>query len=325
MKTPHNTRSASFALRFGLAAATLVGSAVLAAGCMVDTAPEEGDEDLGASAVDFGHVDETAANPSGFTHCATKELTQEEIDAVEVGIKNHRTISQKPGATANANVTGGTINVYFHVINKGAGIANGDVTAQMISDQMNVLNAAYAPWGWQFNLVSTDRTTNATWYTNCYGTSESAMKTALRQGGAADLNVYTCNPSGGLLGYATFPWDYPSNLKKDGVVILYSSLPGGSAAPYNLGDTATHEIGHWMGLYHTFQGGCAKQGDLIDDTPAEKSAAFGCPAGRNTCPATGADPIYNFMDYTDDACMNTFTAGQDARMDAAYSAYRLGL
>jgi hypothetical protein len=232
-----------------------------------------------------------------------------------------------PSAAAAA-VTGGVVNVYFHVINKGTGISNGDVSDQMISSQMAVLNAAWAPWGWSFNLVATDRTTNAAWFTmSPNSTAETQAKAALRRGTADDLNIYTAGIGGGLLGWATFPSSYRNDPLDDGVVVLYSSLPGGTAAPYNLGDTATHEVGHWMGLYHTFQGGCSTSGDLVSDTPAERSPAYGCPTGRDTCTSKkfpGLDPITNFMDYTDDACMFQFTAGQDTRMDAQFSTYRSG-
>jgi hypothetical protein len=263
--------------------------------------------------------------PSGLIRCSQKNLSDAEMAAVDSEVSNH--MAQRSFA-AGAAVTGGTIQVHFHVINNGAGIANGDISDTMIRDQINVLNAAYASTGWSFNLASTDRTTNATWYTVGSGsTAETQMKTALRIGTAQDLNVYTANLGGGLLGWATFPSSYNSKPKDDGVVILFSSLPGGSAAPYNLGDTATHEIGHWMGLYHTFQGACTSSNDGVSDTPAEKSAAFGCPAGRDTCTGNrypGADPIYNFMDYTDDACMNTFTVAQDTRMDSMWNTYRAG-
>jgi hypothetical protein len=224
------------------------------------------------------------------------------------------------------NVTGGTINVYFHVINKGTGTSNGNVTDTMITNQMNVLKAAFASTGWSFNLVATTRTTNTTWYNGCASsTYENQIKNALRQGSADDLNIYSCNPSGGLLGWATFPSSYAGSPKRDGVVLLHSSLPGGSAAPYNLGDTGTHEVGHWMGLYHTFQGGCNGNGDYISDTPAEKSAAYGCPVGRDSCRnKAGLDPITNFMDYTDDSCMDRFAAGQDTRMDSQFTTYRFG-
>ena len=225
--------------------------------------------------------------------------------------------------------TGGTIDVYFHVIRKGTGIANGDIPDSMINAQIQVLNSAFAGTGWGFRLVATDRTTNATWYNLGSGTTaERDMKNALRRGTADDLNIYTANLSGGLLGWATFPSSYASNPKNDGVVLLDTSLPGGDAAPYNEGDTGTHEVGHWMGLYHTFQGGCQRsgsQGDGVADTPAERSPAYGCPEDRDSCKnLAGLDPIHNFMDYTDDACMFEFTAGQDTRMDQMFTTYRFG-
>ncbi|MDI9638879.1 zinc metalloprotease [Kamptonema cortianum] len=262
-------------------------------------------------------IDEPNPNPSGVMlqrGCATPELTPAQMVSVE---RNKRT-----QGTA-AEVTGGVIQVYWHVINQGTGISNGDVPQSWIDASMNVLNSSFAGTGWSFQLVTVSRTTNSTWFTASYGsTAQTQMKNALRQGTAQHLNVYSNNIGGGTLGYATFPWSYTSNPKDDGVVILYNTMPGGTAAPYNLGDTLVHEVGHWMGLYHTFQGGCSKSNDYVSDTPAEKSPAYGCPTGRNTCPAAGLDPIRNFMDYTDDACMDHFTAGQDSRMDSYFTSYR---
>ncbi len=246
--------------------------------------------------------------------CSTIEPSDQRKEEIELEVaRTHVVRSSTPVV----------IPTYVHVIRDSAG--NGGPTTQQMNDQLAVLNGAYAEFNYSFTLVSTDSTNNASWYTCSGGTCETQMKNALRQGSANDLNIYYNNMGGGLLGWATFPSSYSQSPKMDGVVILSSSLPGGSAAPYNLGDTATHEVGHWMGLYHTFQGGCSKNNDFVSDTPAEKSAAFGCPTGRNTCTGAkypGNDPIQNFMDYTDDSCMFDFSAGQGSRMDSMWASYR---
>jgi hypothetical protein len=221
---------------------------------------------------------------------------------------------------------GEVIDVFVHVITDSSG--DGGPSDSQIDRQIRVLNGAFEPWGWTFDLVQVDFTANDSWFTAGYGSHEERlMKNALHIGSADDLNIYFNNMGGGLLGWATFPSSYGGQPLMDGVVILTDSLPGGSLAPYNRGDTATHEVGHWMGLYHTFQNGCTPNNDYVGDTPAEAGPAFGCPAGRDSCTGSkypGLDPVENFMDYTDDACMNTFTSLQDSRMDEQFAAYRFG-
>ena len=221
-----------------------------------------------------------------------------------------------------------TIPVVFHVIRKDTTVAGGNVPRSWITDQIAVLNASYgggtegADTGFQFSLQSITRTTNATWFKLTSG-KEKKMKAALKVGGPETLNIYSADLGNSLLGWSYFAQDASTDGVLDGVVIHFDTLPGGPwGSNYSEGDTATHEIGHWLNLYHTFQGGCTGSGDFIADTPAEGSPAYQCPVGRDTCSAPGTDPITNFMDYTYDSCMHQFTPDQAVRMQEAWTAYR---
>jgi len=231
-------------------------------------------------------------------------------------------------ATAASSGAPVTVPVAFHVIRKNVTAEGGNVTDAQIQAQMKVLNDSYsgktggAPTGFRFALASVDRTTSSRWFhLTGYG-QERTMKAALKVGGLETLNLYTAKLGQNLLGWAYLAQDAAAVGVLDGVVIHFQSLPGGSFTNYSGGDTATHEIGHWFDLYHTFDNGCTAPGDYVDDTPAEGSAAFQCPEGRDTCTDPGLDPIHNFMDYTYDDCMFEFTPDQAVRMQAAWAAYR---
>jgi len=208
---------------------------------------------------------------------------------------------------------------------------------RMIADQMQVLNDSYsgataadaADTPFRFDLVDTTWTVNADWYTVVPGKNERDMKKNLYTGDARTLNVYAGNIGGGLLGWAYFPKGYNNGRDFiDGVVMLDESMPGGvdpdTGDPwkYGLGDTLTHEVGHWLMLEHTFAHGCSASGDFVADTPREAHPQFNCPVGADTCTAPGVDPIHNFMDYTQDSCMDMFTQGQADRMSDAWLQFR---
>jgi len=221
--------------------------------------------------------------------------------------------------------TPAVIRTHVNVVYLNNNAATGPTKSQIIS-QMAVLNAAYQRLGFSFTLASYRHwsTTSTALYNAGKGSSgEASMKNQMRQGTASALNLYFWAPGDRLLGWATFPSDYTGSSKADGVVLRFDTVPGGAATPYNQGDTATHEVGHWLGLYHTFQGGCSSAGDYVADTPPEAEPAYGCPRNRDTCKSfPGLDPITNFMDYTDDSCMEKFSAGQKDRMIAQWTTYR---
>ncbi|WP_072008636.1 M43 family zinc metalloprotease [Hymenobacter sp. IS2118] len=135
------------------------------------------------------------------------------------------------------------------------------------------------------------------------------------------LNLWLCNLGQGLLGYAQFPGGPAAT---DGVVCLYSSVPGGTSASYDLGRTATHEVGHWLNLRHIW-GDASCGNDLVADTPTQQTSNGGCPVfPKITCNNQG-DMSMNYMDYTFDRCMYMFTTGQSERMDAVLAGARATL
>ena len=256
------------------------------------------------------------------------------------GVSAARGTSREPGnmsqwmgevprsALAKMSAKAGVVSIpiYFHVITDGA---NGQVSDTTINNQIVALNKSYSGQlggvrtGFRFRVAGVDHTNNAAWYAvNPGDPAERQMKRALHTGGPDVLNVYTAS-GGDFLGWATFPSSYASKPWYDGIVIDYRSMPGGPyGTHFSLGLTLTHESGHWLGLYHTFQGGCSPTGDLVDDTPAEKTPTSGCPTGKDTCNKPGKDPVHNFMDYSYDSCYNQFTPGQSTRMSNMWTAYR---
>jgi hypothetical protein len=253
---------------------------------------------------------------SGLDHAPVTKADQARIARDTKAILDKRGLSMSEAAAASA-----TVPTYFHVMAGKNG--EGDVTDAQIADQMEVLNATFAGQesgeaantGFTFTLAGVDRFYNDSWHKD---KSSSKYRKATRQGGMNALNIWLVDFD--YLGIATFPWS--GNAAIDGIRVHWDSLPGGSIPNYNLGETATHEAGHWFGLYHTFQGGCTEKNDEVADTPAQSTSTNGCPIGADTCALPGLDPIHNYMDYSYDDCYNQFTPGQSDRMSQMWTAYR---
>ncbi|CCA68069.1 related to metalloprotease MEP1 [Serendipita indica DSM 11827] len=268
-------------------------------------------------------ANETAADGDVEHRGCKNSLTVEEANDVQTrfaaDLAKANIGDLEPNSTRTAPVK-----VVWHIIYpnlwSGGYLSNSDVQRSI-----SYLNSHYSGTGIQFTLTRITRTRNYNWYyyANDGNAYQTAMKNALRQGGRDTLNVYTVNFGDDTLGYATWPWNYAGNPRNDGVVIKYNTVPGGSSSNYNQGKTLTHEVGHWLGLFHVFQGqSCSGNGDYVVDTPPQRTPTYGCPTYKDSCPGGGPDSIHNFMDYSYDRCMYQFTYWQAYRARQAAAIYR---
>jgi hypothetical protein len=222
------------------------------------------------------------------------------------------------------------IEVYWHVVVANETYEGGWIPPEQLAMQMQVLNQDYALARLSFKAILVTRIVNAVWFNDIiHSVVDTALQDSLkrkyRKGDGKTLNVYTVSFSQDeTLGYATFPFEYEEFPDDDGVIIRYNTTPGSDFVPYHLGRTLTHEVGHWVGLFHTFQGeSCFGPGDGVADTPAQLTETSGCPRGKDTCPGdVGLDPINNFMDYSYDICLDSFTPGQVDRLRTNLAYYR---
>jgi hypothetical protein len=203
-----------------------------------------------------------------------------------------------------------TITVHFHIIQNASG--KGHVTSDAVDWQIAVLNAAFsgtagpafaqpANTPFRFSRGTVETITNTDWFNMSFNelSPSTAEKEAMARniGGKSELNIYTALLDGAVAGWARVPYSLTvsaspvlglNGVALDGVVLRYSTLP--TAAPSHLfdqGDTATHEVGHWLGLFHVFQSGCGDPGDYVSDTTFQAGIAFDCTPGSDSCTNRG--------------------------------------
>ncbi len=308
---------------------TLLLLTMLAFSCAKDTKNEE------AASTDAQH--EHSATDRA---CAAHDVLQAQLAADPALALRHEEIEQFIEQYANsAQDRAGFPLVIPVVVNVLYKTAAQNISQAQIQSQIDVLNQDFAASNSDYNntpsifqgvrsgdvqisftLQSVVRksTNKSSWSAN------DAMKKSA-QGGinptnpTTTLNLWVCNLGNTLLGYAQFPGG-PSST--DGVVCDDNAFgnTGTAASPFNKGRTATHEVGHWMNLRHIWSDATCGT-DLVSDTPTHNTSNGGCPAypHYNTCAGTPVEMTMNYMDYTYDACMYMFSAGQKTRMQAVFS------
>jgi hypothetical protein len=224
--------------------------------------------------------------------------------------------------TAAENISDAQIQSQMDVLNEDFRRLNADASntpsaflSVAADSEIEFCLATLDPNGNATNGITRTQTNQSSWG------ADDAMKSSSSGGvdpWATDqyLNMWVCNLGGGLLGYAQFPGGPAST---DGVVMLTTSFGrvGNVQSPFHLGRTTTHEIGHYLNLYHIWGDGACGQDDEVADTPASDAANEGCTASHTSCGSV--DMVQNYMDYSDDDCMNIFTQGQKARMLAMFA------
>ncbi|MDX2249848.1 MAG: fibronectin type III domain-containing protein [Bacteroidia bacterium] len=280
-------------------------------------------------------------------NCGTMEYLDKQISSDPALRMRMRQIEEDTRLNAKSafhRVSGKiTIPVVIHVVYR---TPEENITDQQILSQIKVLNedfqrlnadrsqtpleflSAATNTGISFQLATTDpngnptsgivryQTTQFAFYSHNNGVKYSAMGGVDAWPTADYLNIWVCNLGMGVLGYAQFPG---GPAETDGVVIGYPYFGriGNVTAPFNKGRTTTHEVGHWLNLRHIWGDGPCDVDDFVEDTPPTDKPNHGCASGHYACGALSM--VQNFMDYTDDACMNLFTRGQAERMRTLFA------
>ncbi|KJX98271.1 metalloprotease like protein [Zymoseptoria brevis] len=242
-----------------------------------------------------------------------------------------------------------TVDTYVHVITTQA--KKNRYPKAIVEQQMKIMNEKFAPFSFQFRTNDINYTVSDRWATfngikkhsakadPVLAQVEEEFKTMLHKGNYSTLNIYVLSDMEWAYGSAATPLVTPTPMEviADGIMLSAETMPGGEAVNkygvYNLGYTAIHETGHWLGLNHVFSEKrtgssvpfCGDSGDNVDDTPAQITPTRGCPKKKDSCPQQpGKDSIHNYMDYSADSCMTEFTWGQKMKMEQSFAEYRKG-